>query len=199
MTPKERKINYFVLYSLVAAQPFFFFDLLLYFLSHNLLVHLIGVSRSARQKWGRKREAERGWKKGGGVWKQTDRARQRQSIWLPKKVRGRQTVGAKPWRGAEARRLPTRPRWMQAGRWSSVIIHCSRRRHLSDKWGAECWLGLLQSGAQDGGACDSTREPKLQLPLGNSDVKSSQRSRCWQRSVSLVRSLQALHLHERNR
>lgn len=50
---KERKINYFSLYSHGGRTSFTFFSLSL--LSHNLLVHLIGVFGSARQR-GRERE-----------------------------------------------------------------------------------------------------------------------------------------------
>lgn len=70
MTPKERKINYFSLYSPGGRTSFFFSFFVLSLLSHNLLVHLIGVFGSARQR-GREREEKK-----SAVGKDRDRHKQ---------------------------------------------------------------------------------------------------------------------------
>lgn len=109
MMPKGRKINYLSLYSPSAriSQPPFFFFLILFlfvlsFLSDNLLVHLIGVSRSVTHKE-KEREGERNEKEKSRIGKERDRHKQieldrdKASVChAQKKVLGRQTAGAKP-------------------------------------------------------------------------------------------------------
>lgn len=86
MTPNQRKINYSSLFPPGGRTSSSIFSVVS-FLSHNLLVHLIGVSGSARQRGGGAGGRKR-WKRKehGEKWKrqtQTDRARQRQSISVP--------------------------------------------------------------------------------------------------------------------
>lgn len=96
----QRKINDFFHYSPGGMTCFHCF------LLHNRLVHLMRVSGSSEDRGKNAAGKDRDRDRRGQTEPDRDKASE---CHAQKKVLGRQTAGARPWQGAEARRLQTRP------------------------------------------------------------------------------------------